>query len=749
MLLRATQPGPRGHGERPVLRRPTWLAEDAPMAEQAVSVYRAIEARLPATPPPELAGLWDDLAARVDIGELRPAVAPDVEVKTFRLRWGNDYTVIANPRDLVHLRLEPGESELLPLMDGTRTVKEIVVDRFEESGDLELSGVADLAQELYQGNFLTVPFVDVQGAIEARLDRAPVVVRAVRNFVRTLSVEWRGAEGLVRVLYDGGLRFAFNRWVAIVLGLVAPLGFLAFWSLYRSGSFSLTARSAATESLIILAMNYALTFMHELAHALVLVRHGRRVKSAGFMIYFGSPAFFVDASDGLMLERRQRIAQSFAGPYAELVIAGGASLVAFAWPSFAASGLLYRFALLNYFVIFLNLVPLLELDGYWILSDAIQVPDLRPRSLAFIRFELWRKLRRRERFTRQEAGLGLYGTLGVAFTIFAFATSAFFWKEVFGGLVAALWSAGVIGRVLLVALIVFVTGPLLRGAVAFVRSILRAIGRLIGRIRFRLERSWRIEAARLIDRVSLFDDLPEEVLSDLAGRVRLRRVPNGKPVVRQGDRADAFFVVRRGTFEIVEEHEGGDEHVLRVLGRGESFGELGLATSAPRAATVRALSDGQLYEIDESTFDRLLADNLRLPAFGPTIQKVAELRELPAFATLEPDEAGELLAHGEWLTLPPGEAIVTQGEAGDAFYALAAGQVDVFEGDRFVRALGPGSHFGELALLQDVPRTATVVAKTPVRAFRLDRDGFDRLLASAFRKGTVKPSFGTDRTWHH
>jgi putative peptide zinc metalloprotease protein len=715
----------------------------------AISVYEAIARRLPPSPPAETPDLWGALAERVDVAEMRPQLAADIEVKTFHLRWGNDYTIIANPRDLVHLRLEPGEAELLPLMDGSRTVKEIVVARLEESGDLELSGVADLVQELRIGNFLTTPFVDVNGAIERRLERAPGPVRAVRNFVRTLTIDWQGAERLVLAFYRGGLRFAFNRWIAIVLGLVAPLGFSAFWALYRSGRFSLTDRSAAAESLILLAMNYLLTFMHELAHALVLVRHGRRVKSAGFMIYFGSPSFFVDASDGLLLERRDRIVQSLAGPYAELIIAGGASLIAWLFPDAAVSGLLYRFALLNYFVIFLNLVPLLELDGYWILSDAIQVPDLRPRSLAFIRFELWRKLRRREGLTKQEVGLGLYGTLGVAFTILAFVTSAFFWKEVFGGLISALWSAGVIGRVLLVVLILFVTGPLLRGAIAFSRSLLRAAGRLVGRARFRLERSWRVEAAMLIDEIALFDDLPEDVLSDLAGRVRLRRVPRGKPVVRQGERADAFFVVRSGTFEIVEEHEGGDERVLRVLGRGESFGEVGLATSAPRAATVRALSDGQLFEIDESTFDRLLADSLHLPEFGPTIQKLMELRQLPAFETLEPDEAGELLSHGGWVSFPPGEAIVTEGEAGDAFYAIVAGQVDVFEHDRYRRTLGPGAHFGELALLHDVPRTATVVAKTPVRAFRLERRGFDRLLASAFRKGTLKPTYGTDRTWHH
>jgi CRP-like cAMP-binding protein len=64
-----------------------------------------------------------------------------------------------------------------------------------------------------------------------------------------------------------------------------------------------------------------------------------------------------------------------------------------------------------------------------------------------------------------------------------------------------------------------------------------------------------------------------------------------------------------------------------------------------------------------------------------------------------------------------------------------------------IRSIGPGGYFGELALLRNAPRSATVIARTPVRAFRLDRNGFDHLLADAFRSGALRDAI--DRTWEH
>ncbi|MEX2457611.1 MAG: cyclic nucleotide-binding domain-containing protein [Actinomycetota bacterium] len=694
--------------------------------------------------------VWDRLEQLTDLGEFHPKLRDDIEVKRFEVRLGEDYAMAANLRDLIHYRLTWPEADLLPLMDGTRTVREIVLARFRESGELELSSVADLVYQLHVGGFLETPFLDVDAALERGLHHRGLLRSKLQEFATTLRLEWKNADRFARWLYDHGLRAVFTRRFQVFATIVALAGIAAFVSNVRDDRLQIRGDSIALGFLILLGLQLFHIFIHELGHAAVLVHYGRRVKSAGFFIFFGAPAFFIESSDGLMLERRERIVQSAAGPYSGLLVAGVFSILVWFEPSSFLAPLLSKFTVLAYLNIFLNSLPLLELDGYWILADALQIPDLRPRSLAFVRHELPRRLFRWERLSRVEGLLALYGVVGFLFTVFSFYTAYFFWEAVFGGLVRSLWDGGATGRVVLLVLTLFVGGPLIRAGLRLLRSGLREVRALAGRIRFRLESGWRVEAARMIDRLPLFDDVPVDVLDDLAGRVRLRAVRRGQTVVRQGERAEAFYVVRRGTLLVVErDPDTGAERPLRLLGPGEAFGELGLTASAPRSASVRALEHAEVFEVDKSTFDRLLADMVKVPDFAPSLQHATELRELRPFAHLEPDELNELLTHGAWVNFQPGETIVRKGAVGDAFYAIRSGQVDVTHGRARVTTLGPGEYFGEVALLLDVPRTATVRARTPVRAYRLDRKGFRRLVARAFRRGTLNPHMAPDRTWEH
>jgi CRP-like cAMP-binding protein len=189
--------------------------------------------------------------------------------------------------------------------------------------------------------------------------------------------------------------------------------------------------------------------------------------------------------------------------------------------------------------------------------------------------------------------------------------------------------------------------------------------------------------------------------------------------------------------------------MLRTLRRGDGFGELGLTTGAPRNATVRALTSCELFAVDKGTFERLLIQLVRLPELEPTVQTLADVRSLPPFAHLDPGQLRRLLEHGTWRAIAPGEAVVTMGEIGDAFYAVESGRLEVIANGSVSNEIGSGGHFGEIALLLDQPRIATVRAVTPSRVFELQRAGFDALLKDSFRSGHLKPNVALNRSWEH
>lgn len=100
------------------------------------------------------------------------------------------------------------------------------------------------------------------------------------------------------------------------------------------------------------------------------------------------------------------------------------------------------------------------------------------------------------------------------------------------------------------------------------------------------------------------------------------------------------------------------------------------------------------------------------------------LRIQPIFAPLSAPSMERILAELEWLDTPAGQVVIREGGVGDRFYLIAEGRVRVTARGVRLSERGPGDHFGEIALLRDIPRTATVTAMTPLRLIVLERDRF-------------------------
>jgi CRP/FNR family transcriptional regulator, cyclic AMP receptor protein len=109
--------------------------------------------------------------------------------------------------------------------------------------------------------------------------------------------------------------------------------------------------------------------------------------------------------------------------------------------------------------------------------------------------------------------------------------------------------------------------------------------------------------------------------------------------------------------------------------------------------------------------------------------KADALASCPFFAGLTRGERLELAKVTEDMEVDEGKTLTREGLSGSEFFVIVEGEASVAKDGQEIRTLGPGDFFGEIALLKDTPRTATVTALTPLRFFVLTRQAFRSLLA--------------------
>jgi CRP-like cAMP-binding protein/Fe-S-cluster-containing hydrogenase component 2 len=141
--------------------------------------------------------------------------------------------------------------------------------------------------------------------------------------------------------------------------------------------------------------------------------------------------------------------------------------------------------------------------------------------------------------------------------------------------------------------------------------------------RAELDRKYRQRALEThIKSVPVFASMPPEFIAYLRDRVELIRYSPGETIVRQGDAADAFYLVRLGFVKVSERHPGGDV-VLTYLGRGSYFGEMGLLGGGVRTATCTALDHVDVVRIAGEDFHLMLS---RFPTIREGLETVARER---------------------------------------------------------------------------------------------------------------------------
>ncbi|MEU0559781.1 cyclic nucleotide-binding protein [Dactylosporangium sp. NPDC006015] len=697
--------------------------------ETRISVWEALAGRAPGVPlGPADQGLWQAVTDRLNPARARPVLRKAVEAVTLTSARGVDYVMVRSPDrgEACYLRLTPDEWSLAQLMDGTRTVARLVADFARIAGRLAPDQVTRVVADLAGNRMLDELPVDAFHRLH-RVHRRPWPIRLGKAIVATAQgrrVVIARVDPIVTFLYKAGGRLFFTRVVAVLAGLVALAGLGVFvFNWFRADqSVFLTDDSYFTGALVLLGLNVVALACHELGHALGAKHAGRKVPVAGFLVYFGIPSVFVDTTDVWMAGRRARLVTTIAGPATGLVLAGACQLVGLFYPELEPWT--FKLAFAWYLNALFNLNPFMALDGYYLLMDWLEVPNLRARGLAWVIARLRRRPPRFGELDREGRLVALYGMLAVVWLAIAVNLMYRIYTDRVAGVVTGLWNAGWAARALLAVIVAGLLAPLVYLLFSWLRRRARRVRDRMGERKLSRDEPRRLAALR----ASKLADLPPAALAKLAEQARWVHPRTGEQLVFAGAAQQSVYVVVDGALEA---RRPGDPTgtVRERVGRGGVVGLANAITGAP-AALGWLTAGTTLLAIPPSTVAAAVG-----PLSGPPPVEWAELEallaEAPALADLGAEDRLGLMSRAHPAQLMPGQPVHL--ETGTDAIVVASGSLLRPDGVQ----VGRGAMIGPYG---EGPPGQVATARSAARVWVLPAVAGLPLLIGASTAGTVAGS---------
>ncbi|MFL6111602.1 MAG: FHA domain-containing protein [Catenulispora sp.] len=344
-----------------------------------------------------------------------------------RLEWA-----LRNTRTGGYLSLDERQVFLWNQIDGRATTRDLLFAYLEEYGELALPRI-ERTLRTFAAAGLVAGLPGQRGA-EQLSGRSRAFAAIVKALLR-LEISVQGLDGLTERGYRRFGWWFFTRPAVALLALVVPAGLVAFW--FDRAEYRLldTGGAGPWGGAIVLAAFFTACLLHELAHAMAVKSYGRRVNRGGFLLMMGLPFAFVDTSDMWLGSRWSRVVVALSGPLVTAGLAGGLAIGAWCSPSKTAGAILFQITFALYLNTLYNFNPLMPLDGYMALSDAMRFPRLREESRAYFTRGLWRDLRHRRRPTLKQWGMTLYGLCAILGTYGFIALGILAWNGRLGAFV--------------------------------------------------------------------------------------------------------------------------------------------------------------------------------------------------------------------------------------------------------------------------------------------------------------------------
>ncbi len=242
----------------------------------------------------------------------------------------------------------------------------------------------------------------------------------------------------------------------------------------------------------------------------------------------------------------------------------------------------------------------------------------------------------------------------------------------------------------------------------------------------------------LLKGIPFFFDIEESILEEISRNISIYEFNEEEIVCRHGKFDERFYIILAGSATAAIPTASDPKYVLYRLEPGDYFGEEIVFTSQPRESTIVAETSLLTLSLDGETLRGLMemSGNITNLLNQKYIERKLknDLRRVPIFTHLKDDLFERILEKVELLTLPPEEAVFREGSPGNAFFLIRDGEVNVYisleKKERLVAILGSGQFFGEMALLSDEPRNATVITTRRSDLVKISRENFFNIIKS-------------------
>mmetsp|Transcript_63025 Transcript_63025/g.138093 ORF Transcript_63025/g.138093 Transcript_63025/m.138093 type:complete len:434 (-) Transcript_63025:104-1405(-) len=228
----------------------------------------------------------------------------------------------------------------------------------------------------------------------------------------------------------------------------------------------------------------------------------------------------------------------------------------------------------------------------------------------------------------------------------------------------------------------------------------------------------------------LFHALEKKDLATIILAFQEKAVEPGETVIQEGDDGQSMFLIEEGSAECFKK-QNDEQKLVKTCSAGDIFGELALLYNCPRAATVICKEKGTLWELDRETFNNIVKD-----AAAERRETLSHfLKEVPLFSSIDEYELMTIAdAMKVVLIEEEGTEVIKQGDIGDCFFIVMEGECVAMKA--FVDGQEPqkvmthkvGDYFGELSLISNAPRAASIVTSSNVQLMSMDRKTFKRLM---------------------